>query len=44
MGGLYEPRADEDAVVGLAGEVRDAVDGAIVLAVGVIELYADPET
>lgn len=43
MGGLYEPRADKDAVVGLAGEVWDGVDGAIVLAVGVIELYADPE-
>lgn len=43
MGGPYETRADEDAVVGLAGEVWHAVDGAIVLAVGVIELDADPK-
>ena len=43
MGGLYETRADKDAVVCLAGKVWDAVDGTIVLAVGVIKLYADPK-
>ena len=44
IGGLDESRTDKDSVVHLAGEVRHSVDGTIVLTVGVIELYADPET
>lgn len=42
MDGLELALADKDPIVHLAGEVDDAADGAVVLAIGFVELDAYP--